>query len=409
MEIELAYGKGSVRLSVPDNIETDIFAPMEIDKPVRFEGFHDGFLDAGGMSFLSTARPLMVVNDGHRKTPTSRLLTWLDRIDDGLLDRAHFLIAAGTHESPTEDHLRFVFGEHLERVRSRTSVHDCRNLSQMTMIGQDQFGEDVYVNRALFEYDAVGFISSVEPHYFAGFTGGRKSIFPGLTNFATVERNHNLANSLEAAPMVLAGNPVAEHMEAMMAMVRIERVFSIQAILDSGDQIAAVFCGDNESAFIRSVIYVERMFGHEIDAGYDAVICELRAPLDGNLYQAQKALENCQAGVKDGGTAVVLSACEDGVGSEHFWNLADGWNREKNYPANGGLKFGSHKLSRVNSMSRRIRPCLHSTLDADTVRRVFYEPMDDVQEMLDNAGTAAGRFRLAVVRDAGNTVLKLLV
>ncbi len=407
MKIDLAYGKGQIVLNVPDNIKVDSFTPAQIDRPISFEDFHNELSDAGGIGYFSSTAPLMVVNDAYRKTPTSSILKWLSQIDPALLDRASFLVATGTHNAPTEDHLKTIFGEHLKRVRPRVLVHDCRDLSGMIMVGKDRFDAEVYVNSAVLEHSSVCLISSVEPHYFAGLTGGRKSVFPGLADFATVERNHNLANSLDAAPLRLNGNPVAEHLDSLMEMVKVRSLFSIQTVLDSQGDMAAVFCGDNEPAFSRAAIYAERMFAHKVDKAYDAVLCELKAPLDENLYQAQKALENCQAAVADGGTAIVLSACEGGVGSEHFFNLADSWDRERNCAADGGLHFGSHKLSRVNSMSRRMRPCIHSTLPADTVRRVFYEPLDDVQGFLDKAGTGSEPFRLAVVRDAGHTVLTL--
>ena len=121
------------------------------------------------------------------------------------------------------------------------------------------------------------------------------------------------------------------------------------------------------------------------------------------FYQVQKALENCQHAVKDGGRIVLVSACANGVGSEHFFQLADSWDRENNLPGDGQLHFGSHKLSRVNSIGKRIDIRLHSTLTEGEVRQVFYEPLVSLHEMFADAG---GEHRLAVVRDSGNTVLK---
>jgi nickel-dependent lactate racemase len=132
----------------------------------------------------------------------------------------------------------------------------------------------------------------------------------------------------------------------------------------------------------------------------------LISPLDKNLYQAQKALENCQDAVADGGSAVVFSACEEGVGSRYFFEQASGWDRERNESVDGVERFGSHKLSRVNAMTRRIDVRLHSELDDETVRRVFYEPLADVSEYIGRRAEGNTNYRLAVVHDAGHTVLR---
>ena len=111
--------------------------------------------------------------------------------------------------------------------------------------------------------------------------------------------------------------------------------------------------------------------------------------------------------VADGGSIIVVSACEGGIGSEHFFKLAAIWDREANRPTDGVPRFGSHKLSRVNAIGRRIDVRLHSTLPEDSVRRVFYEPVDDITACLAEKAKDKKDFRVAVVHDAGHTVLTM--
>ena len=152
------------------------------------------------------------------------------------------------------------------------------------------------------------------------------------------------------------------------------------------------------------------MFSYQAEQAYDLVLAEMRSPLDGNLYQAQKALENCQAAVKEGGACVVVSACSDGVGSTHFYELADTWDRTTNAPLNGPPKFGSHKLSRVNQLSEKILVGLNSELDATMINHVFYKSISDIDELIKKRSAENKKkksFRVAVVKDAGHTVLKI--
>ena len=405
MNITFAYGKAKMTVTVPESTHVDQYEPVVTSAPVTAELFRHDFLASGGEAILSAERPLVIVNDGYRHTPTAVVLDWLDDVDRSFLDRAEFLIATGTHPAPSSAHLRTIFGRHLRRVFLRIHGHDAADLTSMTEIDLDRFGQPVSLNSRLLKHSARLVIGSVEPHYFAGYTGGRKSIFPGLCDRATTERNHNLANSLEAQPLRLEGNPVAEQLEELMNLIPHESFFTVQAVIDARGQLAAICCGDLREAFLRATKTARSVFAFEVNEPYDTVLCELRSPLDNNLYQAQKALENSQAAVADGGAAVILSACEEGVGSPFFFKQARTWDREKNVPGDGVLRFGSHKLSRVNGISRRIDVRLYSQVDPSAAKQVFYDSIPDLQAYLADRCQSTPGHRLAIVRDAGHTVV----
>ncbi|MBU0983399.1 MAG: hypothetical protein KKA42_05985, partial [candidate division Zixibacteria bacterium] len=184
-----------------------------------------------------------------------------------------------------------------------------------------------------------------------------------------------------------------------------DKLLSAQVVMDAHGHIIEMCCGALDDAFARAVAAATTHYAHVVDQPYDVILAELRSPLDRNLYQAQKALENTQQGVADGGSAVVVSACEEGIGSQFFFDLAAGWDREKNVPGDGIARFGSHKLSRVNALTRRINVHLFSELPGDFARQVFYRPVDDLQAFVD-ARLTPETPRLAVVYDAGHTVLE---
>jgi nickel-dependent lactate racemase len=304
-------------------------------------------------------------------------------------------------------HLAKVFGEHLPKMRDRLTVHIAQDPTLAVPIGRDRFDKEVFLNRRVAEAEQIVVISSVEPHYFAGFTGGRKSFFPGSTDLATIERNHNMAASLGAQPMRLDGNPVAEHLDQLLDLINTDKLFSIQVVNDAESQIVGLFAGDIRGSFYEAVRLATEVYSYTAAEPYDLVLAEMRAPLDANLYQAQKALENTQMTVRLGGACVVVSACAGGIGSEHFYNLADNWDRTTNRPLNGPPRFGSHKLSRVNEMSRKITVGLKSELDPETVSHVFYEPISDLDQFIADRSRNSKNYRVAVVKDAGNTVLKM--
>lgn len=406
MELTLAYGGGQHKIALPDGIQLDKFQPTTVKHPVTCKDFHRQLRAANPADLFACSAPLVVINDGYRNTPTARILDWLDRFNPEFLGKCNFLIATGAHPVPTEQHLASIFGDLHQRIASRVVYHNCDNAASMELVGRDQFGGQVWINRLFLQAQQVVLISSVEPHYFAGFTGGRKSIFPGLTDRATIERNHNLANSLECSPLKLSGNPMAEHLDELTAMTGTACVLSIQAVLDRIGSIASVHCGTLVTSFAQATEFAQKIFSATTDTEYDVVICEILPPLDSNLYQVQKALENNWQVVREGGAVVLVSACREGVGSEHFYELAANWDCDRNCARDGIAHFGSHKLSRVIEIGKTVDVYLHSELPDDTVRRVFYEPLDNIEKLLFTSSKDNSNFRLAVVCDAGNMVMK---
>ncbi len=406
MSLRLAYGSGSLTVEIPGNLRVDRYAPRRAECPVDFERFAAALDRAGGDSFLSSDGLICVINDGYRNTPTPLMLSWLEKMQPGFVDGADFLMAVGTHAPPTTVHLDATLGSFRDRIEPKLVVHDCRDESRMAVVGRDMFGAQVLLNRLVLDGRPVLVLGSVEPHYFGGYTGGRKAFFPGLTDLATVVRNHNLANSMDAMPLRLAGNPVAEHFDNLMSLVATDRMFSIQVVLDARGRMAGVAAGDIVDSFTEATKIADQMFLHMVPHRYDVILCEVLPPLDTSLYQVQKALENVQAAVRDKGSVVVVAACEEGVGSPHFFELAGQWDRENNCALDGQQHFGSHKLSRVNAMTSRIRVRLVTNMDHTDARKVFYEPLDNLQEFLFRKWHNDSTLSVAVVRDAGNTVLR---
>lgn len=401
-EMKLAYAGGELTVTIPDGVTCDEFRAKAVPRSVGREEFRATLVKAGFERFLNSP-PLVIVNDGYRNTPTAKILDWLSEIAPLVIERSRFLIATGAHAVPTSEHLKTIFGPLYEKVKSRVGWHDASDTASLQSVGHDQFGAPTFINKLFLDYERVIVIGSVEPHYFAGFTGGRKSLFPGICDLKTIERNHNLADSLSAQPMKLKGNPVAEHLDALLNLIDTGKVMAIQVVLDSTDAVAGIFCGSIRDSFHEAARRAKDIYACSFDQKYEVVLCELSPPLDDNLYQAQKALENCQAAVADGGACVVVAGCRGGIGSDHFYKLAGIWDRETNQPKDGVRRFGSHKLSRVNAMSRRIQVGLYSTLRPEQARHVYFEPIKDMNIYL--SGRLRAGSRLAIVRSAGHTVL----
>ncbi len=405
MDIEITYGDGILSLDIPSIAEVDVFQPDENSTSLSFDQFKSKLNNVNIDELLQTENILCIVNDGYRNTPTATILDWLSKLDDKFLSNIDFMIATGTHDAPTENHYRKIFGQFYDQIISRLKYHNAHDYDSMIKLGVDNLGGDVWINKAVIEYSSILIIGSVEPHYFAGFTGGRKALFPGLSDVLTIERNHNMAISLDAAPLKIKGNPVAEHLESLLDLVDLNKIISMQIVMDSDHNVVDCFCGSLSDSFEQAQQLSNKIYSTEVDKQYDIILAEILPPLDGNIYQAQKALEHCQRAVKDGGDLIIISACKEGIGSKFFYELAKNWDRENNKPINGIFQFGSHKLSRVNLMTKRISIFLVSEMNHEEVRQVFYEPLDNLQKLLYSRVKDCEKINIGIVHDAGHMVL----
>ena len=193
MFADIRYGRDGVqKVEIPDANYIGTFSPNDveigspdeiigrsIDSPIGSESL-DKFLE-GGKDIV------FIVNDGTRPTPTAKVLDALSKRMD--LRQARYLIATGTHRDMTEEEYNNVFGTHYQELKDRIIAHDAKK-SESVYLGDAKSGTPMEVNKIAVDADRLVIITSVEPHYFAGYTGGRKSFLPGVASFRTVEANH---------------------------------------------------------------------------------------------------------------------------------------------------------------------------------------------------------------------------
>ena len=204
-------------------------------------------------------------------------------------------------------------------------------------------------------------------------------------------------------PMKLKGNPVEDHLEELMSRVQGDKIFGIQIVSTIDSEKMHVFVGTLTGAFWSAIKTAEYVYGTTVRQKYDLLLAEVMPPLDSNLYQLQKSLENCQRAVADGGTILLFSSCHEGIGSTKFYKLADKW--KPGMHLEGEEAFGSHKLVRVYDIGKRINVCLFSELPDEIPEKVFFNPVRSPQGLLDSYFHGNEQATIGLVRDASHTVL----
>ena len=243
---------------------------------------------------------------------------------------------------------------------------------------------ELYLNKLVGKASKVIVIGSVEPHYFAGYTGGRKAFLPGVAAFRSIEQNHRMALSPEARALALEGNPVHDDLMEAMELVR-SPVYSIMTVLDRNHEIDTVTAGDITKSFEDAVVAANRIFTAPLEEKADIVVTAAPYPMDVDLYQSQKAIDNAKLALKDGGTMILVSACREGIGGEAFARLLSSASTpdEVLRKIDEGFKLGYHKAAKMAEVFGRAEVMAYSTIDDDQLRSIFITPVHDLQNALD--------------------------
>lgn len=396
MKLDIPYCKDLISIDIPDENVAAVVRPNEVEigdeRNTIFQAIENPINSKGFDEFLSDAMDvLFIVNDGTRPTPTSKIL---DIIYDKIKDKnIKFIIATGIHRAPTEEELKFIFGGHLDSLRDKIYVHDARKEEDMVFIGKSKNGTEMWVNKLGVEAHKIVIISSVEPHYFAGYTGGRKSFLPGIASYKTIEQNHRYALRNEAQPLVLNGNPVNEDMEDAIKTIKDKEIFSIMAVLDRHQNIYAATAGHIYDSFHAAIEKANEVFAVEIESRADIVVSVAPYPMDVDLYQSQKAIENGKLALKDGGIIILVSKCRDGIGDETFFNLlASSSNAEEVLETiDKGYKLGYHKAARIVDASLKGEIWAVTDLEDEIIKKAFMKPYPGIQEAVDAAISEKGK------------------
>ena len=297
---------------------------------------------------------LFVVNDHDRSTPTAKIINLL-RSARILTKPVNFIIATGTHKFPDFiDPIKFVGAKNGDKV----IIHYCDDDEKLIYLGETKNGTEVAVNKILLESDYIITINSVEPHYFAGFTGGIKSLIPGLASRKTIEKNHSLAIKPESCILKRVSNPLFEDLwEGGKLLKSLQKIQSIQ-LVNKNERIFHMSIGTLQNAFNKARNQSSKIYGTPLNKEVDHIISFVANPLDKTLYQAQKAMENTKNILKDNGTFTLIAKCNRGIGNPLFFNRMKSLQTPDKIIESisyENYKFGDHKAYYWAEFAKRAR------------------------------------------------------
>ncbi len=410
MILHVPYGKdGKIEADIDEGCLAGIIEPNEVKIGDETEVIRQALANPIGSKslseFLKDAKDvLFIVNDPTRPTPTARVLDIIEKDISG--HQVSFIIATGVHRMPTQEEYLQIFGEKLyARYKDRIVVHDGRK-SECVFLGTSKNGTEMWVNKLGVDAHKIVIISSVEPHYFAGYTGGRKSFLPGIASYKTIEQNHKLALKREACALKLKGNPVHEDMIDALGTVKKE-VFTINTVLDKNHRIYAAAAGDIYKSMEHAVAKADEVFVAKIPQKADIVVSVVKFPSDIDLYQAQKGIDNAKYALKDGGILILVAKCRMGVGDESFVNLLSSASSPKDAldRIEKGFVLGYHKAAKMAEIGLWAQTWAVTDLDSKLLESIFIRPFASLQTALEAARKEKGKdAKVLVLLDGSLTI-----
>jgi nickel-dependent lactate racemase len=393
--MQLKYGTGEITVNLKNKNVIQVVEPYEIqatdeeaeikeamENPIGTKQLWEIISDR--KRYKKRLSVVIIVSDVTRPTPTKRLIPYIlnELLDARISDEDITIIfALGIHRKLETKEMAQLVGNNVFN-RYRCINHDSTNC---VFIGTTKRGTVVKANREVLEADIRICVGSIELHYFAGYTGGYKSILPGICARSTIETNHKLM----LQPAALAGrinSPVRIDIEEAGELVGCD--FILNVVLNGKKQIVKAVAGDPIKAHREGIKIVDSMYVIPIKELADVVVVSAGgAPKDINVFQSQKALDNAKHAVKNGGAIILLAKCPEGLGEKVFerW-INEAKNRQELIDRmDTAFEIGGHKAGILAKLMEKVDVYLISDLKKELVERVFFVCADNVNDAIDAA------------------------
>lgn len=396
MKYSLAYGKGSISVEIP---ERNLVKVLEIGKvpalsdPVR--GIREKLDRPNGTPPLARLAggkktACILVSDITRPVPNKTILPpLLETLENAGIDRSNILllIATGLHRPSTHAEKLEIFGPDILHDY-RIEDHDARNDDEHVFLGTSGSGVPIRIDRRYFEAEIKILTGLIEPHFMAGFSGGRKSICPGIAGIETISAWHSpkFIEHENSRFGRIDGNPV--HAEQLEIAAKSGCDFILNLVIDHNRNILKVVAGELEAAHAEGVRFARAAVSNTLDEPVDLVIGSSAGyPLDATLYQSIKGIVAASEIVKPGGTVIVAAACDKGIGSTELEEIVRKFPEAGDFMA--AICSGEYFIVnqwQVEKLTKAINKAkvgfFTEGIPAGELRKYYLDPVDNIDKAI---------------------------
>ena len=412
INVSFPYGKEEIEYSFNENeliavLESSIneYKPQMTEDALVLDAMENPVGTKRLSELAKGKKNIVIIASDHTRPVPSKLIIppMLKEIREGSPHaKITILIATGCHRGTTKEELISKFGKEIVE-NEEIYIHDCDEREKLVSIGTLPSGGDCVINKIATEADLLVAEGFIEPHFFAGYSGGRKSVLPGVSARETVLANHcsEFIAHENARTGVLKDNPM--HKDMLWAAKKANLAYIVNVVLNSKKEVIYAVAGDCELAHKKGTDFLSESCGVKARAADIVISTNGGYPLDQNVYQAVKGMTAAEATVKKGGVIIMLAKSNDGIGGDHFYHqLAD--EPDINKTMNTFLSRGRGQTVPDQWQTQiLLRVLMHATviyvsdMDSDTIRRMHMIPAGSLDEALIMARKILNKKELSIV------------
>ncbi len=409
--IEFGYGSGSMGVHIPEkNLIASLLPRQEEAAPSADQIIAEALAAPIGAKKLEEVvqagqKIAIIISDITRPCPSYKLLPpVLAALEQAGVKPEDITIvsALGSHRPQTESEHRTLVGE---AVYGRIKVEDS-TAHDFIEVGKSSRGTPFEVARTVVEADIRLGLGNIDYHYFAGYSGGVKAVVPGACTRRTIEANHAMMLEEKAKVGNVDGNPVRDDLEEILNFLSLD--FILNVVLNEKKEIIGAVAGHAIEAHRAGCAILDKIYKQYIDKKGDIVIASPGGlPKDLNVYQTQKALDNAQWAVKDGGIIILVGECKEGYGEKTF----AAWLNEATCAdqllerIQSEFRLGGHKAAAIAAVTKKATVYLVSSLSETMVEKLYMRPFKDLETAFAAALACKGEDAQVYAMTVGGTTL----
>jgi len=418
MILKLAYGKTGLAIELSDNYNIDIIEPRwvnsvedqnlsvteALNKPYKSKPLKD--------IVRKNDKVAILFSDITRATPYHIILpALLNELKNVPGKNISFFCATGTHRSASEQELIKILGESIVK-NYKIVQNDADNEESHQYLGTTNSGNEVFINKKVLDCDIKILTGFIEPHFFAGFSGGGKALIPGMASVKTIKYNHSISHLSQANVNwgITYGNPLWEEM--IEAAEFVPGLFLLNITMNRNKEITNVFAGDLRTAHMAGCQFAKDSAMAPVDNLYDIIITSNSGyPLDLNIYQTVKGMSAASQVLKPGGSIIMAAECWDGIPSDSdYETILTSVTSPKELMhfivENENTLKDTWQIYYQALIQQKADVYLYSDkLEDEIIKRALFKPVRDIGKLIDELVSKTGpHARICVLPEGPQTI-----
>lgn len=419
MSYSISYGKGKINFNIPDNFSIKIIEKKSVSSIQNiYEKTHNAIMNPiNSPSLLNLIKgknsACVVVTDITRKCPDKELLVPILEILETEIKKENItiLIASGMHKKMSDSEKVEKYGKSIYD-QYRVIDHDANNDNDLISLGTTKNGNPIKISKIAFESDFLISLGVVEPHQFAGFSGGYKTVSIGIADDYTISRTHSARNIKKSKIKVgqIERNPIYEEIIEIGKKTGLN--FIVNVIIGDNNEVLEINAGEPIETHKNLIVKAKNIYEIPLKKSYDVVICGVGYPRDSNLYQATRAASYLYFAntpiINPGGYIIIPAPCPEGagtgIGEQRFFSMLKNNTLDEILNINEEFRAGEQRSYFISQILKKCKIIVVGCMLPEIIKEAKMIPAKDMDEAFDIVKNDFNNIEILLIPNALSTL-----